>query len=126
CSPVAHCDMIAKWSYSLMTLLSPMDVSRLESARQTRILRSASFVRSILSAKGPSSFTVRRGRGALDRKLQCNGGTLAGARLDLQAATDELGSFAHRQESDRLRAARRLHEVEADPVVGDMKYAVTR
>src|SRR5438034_5609999 len=103
----------------------PMVVSRLECARTTRMLRSASFVRSILSAKGPSSFTMRRACGALDRKLQCNGGPLTGARLDLQAPTDELSPFAHRQETDRLRAARRFHEVEADPIVGHMQYPVS-
>src|SRR5437867_2172885 len=124
-SPSAAVPTSSRSASFCSTWLMPMVVSRLESARTTRMLRSASFVRSILSAKGPSSFTMRRACGALDRKLQCNGGPLAGARLDLQAPTDELSPFAHRQETDRLRAARRFHEVEADPIVGHMQYPVS-
>src|SRR5687767_15795527 len=99
----------------------PIVVSLLESARTTRMLRSASFVRSILSAKGPSSFNVRHVRGAPDRKLQCNGGAFARIRLDLQGPTDERGPLAHRQQPDRLRTTRGLHEIEADAVVGHMQ-----
>src|SRR3990170_2707746 len=102
----------------------PMVVSRLESASTTRMLRSVPF--SILSAKRPSSFTVRHGSGALDGKLKCNGGALTGVRLDLQGATDELGALAHREESHGLRATRGLHEVEADAVIRDVKHPVPR
>src|SRR6185503_15145305 len=99
------------------TWLMPIVVSRLESARTTRMLRSVSFVRSILSANGPSSFNMRRASGALVRKLECNGGALARTRLDLQRPTDERSALAHRQKTDGLRAARCLHQVEANAVV---------
>src|SRR6267378_555606 len=106
------------------TWLMPIVVSRLESARTTRIMRSVFL--SILSAKGPSSFSVCRVSGPLDRKLECNGGTLPRTRLDLQTPTDERGSLTHRQQTDGLRAARCLHEIESDPVICDVQDPVAR
>src|SRR6185503_3696319 len=108
------------------TWLIPIVVRRLESARTTRMFRSMSFVRSILSANGPSSFTMRRACGALVRKLECNGGAFARARLDLKASADQRSALAHRQETDGLRTSRGLHQVEADAVVGNVQDPVAR
>src|SRR5438045_5334000 len=51
-------------------------------------------------------------------KQECNGGALSGCRLHLQARSDELRPFAHREESDGPLAAGDLHDVEADAIVG--------
>src|SRR2546423_875224 len=45
-------------------------------------------------------------------KQECNGGALSGCRLHLQARSDELRPFAHREESDGPLAAGDLHDVE--------------
>src|SRR5688500_18553823 len=106
------------WGCVCSSRLMLIVVSRLESVRTTRMCRSASFVRLILSAKGPSSFNVRHVRGALDRKLECNGGAFARVLLDLKGPTDERGPLAHGQEIHGLRTTRRVHQIEADAVVG--------
>src|SRR6266851_2160663 len=93
----------------------PIAVRRLESARTMRMERS------VFSAKRPSSFAVRGRLDSLRWEQECNGGALARHRLDLQRTTDELGTFAHREQPDRFRAARGLHQIEAASVVGDMQ-----
>src|SRR5713226_425269 len=102
------------------TWLIPRLVRRLESARTTRMLRS------VLSAKRPSSFAAGGGLRALDREEQCNRGALPGRRLDLQSSADELRALAHREQSDRLRAPRGLHQVESDAVVGHVQDPARR
>src|SRR5947207_5007676 len=57
-------------------------------------------------------------------KQQRDGGALPRGRLDLQRAADELGPLAHGQETDGLLVARRLHDVEADSVIGDVQHPV--
>src|SRR5438093_254508 len=96
-------------TFSLM-MNCPARALRLASARTMRM------VRSVFSAKRPSSFAIRRRLDSLRWEQECNGGALARHRLDLQRTTDELGAFAHREQADRFRAARGLHQVEAAAV----------
>src|SRR2546430_1224720 len=56
------------------------------------------------------------------RKEQRHRGPLPGRRLDLQSAADELGALAHGEEPHRLLTSRRLHDVEAGAVVGDVEH----
>src|SRR5256885_2564058 len=51
-------------------------------------------------------------------KQECNGGPLPGRRLDLQPRPDQLRALAHREQPHGSLAARDLHDVEADAVVG--------
>src|SRR5919201_627258 len=55
------------------------------------------------------------------RQQQCDGGPLPGCGLDLQRASDELGALSHREQADALLVARRLDDIEAHPVVGDVE-----
>src|SRR5579859_5181923 len=86
------------------TWVMPRVVRRLASARTIRMAFSG------LSAKRVPLLA--------QWKQKCNGGPLAGRRLDLQSSADELGALAHREQSDGALPARDLHQIEADAVVG--------